>query len=106
MPRRPWPTGSKKEAVAPTTARGNGGHVSPARRKEINQQLRQWPPRRVVSWLLMGLGGVVAIQHVVAHGGAQLWPISMGWQDLLVGYPMAMLLVIAGAILIDPRPRS
>jgi hypothetical protein len=72
---------------------------------EINRQLRSWTPRRIASWSLM-LGGVlIAAQHLVAHAGFRPLPFSMGWQDLLVGYPMAALLALAGAILIDPRPR-
>lgn len=104
MPRRLWPTGTKKP-VDPKTVRRHGGHVPRARRKGGNQQLRQWPPRRVASWSLMGLGGVVAIQHVIAHAGTRPLPFSMGWQELVAGYPMAMFLVIGGAMLLDPRPR-
>lgn len=62
-----------------------------------------WPPRRVTSWTLMLLGVAVAGQHVLAHGGLRAVPLSMGWQDILIGYPMGLFLVIAGAMLIDPR---
>lgn len=51
----------------------------------------------------MGLGVLVAIQHLVAHAGTRPLPIGMGWQDIVVGYPMAILLVVAGAMLLDPR---
>lgn len=62
-----------------------------------------WPGRRVASWTLMLLGVAVAAQHLLAHGGFRPVPLSMGWQDVLIGYPMALLLVIGGAVLIDPR---
>lgn len=64
-----------------------------------------WPPRRIASWTLMLGGVIVAIQHLLAHGGWQPLPLSMGWQDIFVGYPMAGLLLIAGAMLLDPRGR-
>jgi len=41
----------------------------------------------------------VAIQHLVAHAGLGPLPLSMGWQDVLVGY----LMVIVVAMLIDPH---
>lgn len=103
MPRRLWPIGSK-QAVTPET-RGTASGKSRSRQKEIDRQLRQWPPRRVASWSLMGLGGLVAVQHLVAHAGTRPLPFSMGWQDLVAGYPMAILLVIVGAMLLDPRSR-
>jgi len=30
-------------------------------------------------------------------------PLSMGWQDILLGYPMALALFVAGAMLADPH---
>ena len=62
-----------------------------------------WPPRRLASWSLMLTGVVVAIQHLLAHAGLSAIPLSMGWQDVLVGYPMAGLMVMVGAMLIDPH---
>jgi hypothetical protein len=72
---------------------------------QINGQLRAWRPRRIASWSLMILGVVVAVQHLVAHAGTRPLPLSMGWQDILFGYPAAAMLGIAGLVLIDPRPR-
>lgn len=53
----------------------------------------------------MLLAVLIAIQHLVAHAGFRPLPISMGLQDLLLGYPAAALLFILGAVMIDPRPR-
>jgi len=78
------------------------------RRAEANRQLQQqmnaWTRRRVVAWGLMLLGVVIALQHILAHSGWRPLPVSMGWQDILIGYPMGGLLVVAGAMLLDPRP--
>ena len=76
-----------------------------AKKNEIDQQLSNWSKRRVLSWSLFTLAGIVAVQHVLAHGGFRPIPISMGWQDLLLGYPMAILLAVAGGIALDPNPR-
>ncbi|WP_278258295.1 hypothetical protein [Nocardioides convexus] len=59
----------------------------------------------MLSWSLFGLAGLVAVQHLLAHGGFRPIPISMGWQDLLIGYPMAIALVVVGGIAMDPNPR-
>lgn len=72
--------------------------------RQIRRQLSPWTRRRVAAWGLMGLGVGVAAQHVVAHGGFRSLPLSMGWQDILAGYPMAIVLGVVGAMLLDPRP--
>ena len=72
---------------------------------EINRQLRRWSPRRIVAWVMIVLAAVIAGQHIFAHLGFRPLPLSMGWQDLLIGYPMAMFLVIAAAFVMDPRPK-
>jgi len=76
-----------------------------AKRSDVDKQLSNWTKRRVVSWSLFGLAGLVAVQHLVAHAGFRPLPLSMGWQDILVGYPTAMGLAIVGAIMLDPNPR-
>jgi hypothetical protein len=53
--------------------------------------------------MLTGLA--IAVQHLVAHAGFRPLPISMGLQDVLLGYPAAAILIIAGAALLDPRPK-
>ena len=76
-----------------------------ARKSDVDRQLSSWSKRRVASWSLFGLAAVVAVQHLVAHAGWRPIPISMGWQDLLIGYPMAIVLAIIGAVMLDPNPR-
>ncbi|WP_202911498.1 hypothetical protein [Segeticoccus rhizosphaerae] len=46
---------------------------------------------------LMGLGVLVGLQHFLFHLGT-FGAQPSGWQDLLIGYPTAGVLVIAGAI--------
>ena len=70
-----------------------------------DRQLSNWSKRRVLSWSLFALAGLVVVQHLVAHAGFRPVPMSMGWQDLLVGYPTAIGLAILGAITMDPNPR-
>lgn len=76
-----------------------------ARKSDVDTQLSNWSKRRVASWSLFGLAALVAVQHLVAHAGWRPIPIPMGWQDLLIGYPMAIVLAIAGGIMLDPNPR-
>lgn len=73
--------------------------------QEIERQLNGWTRCRILSWALFLLAAAVAIQHLVAHLGWRPLPVSMGWQDLLVGYPAAGLIAVLGAIMLDPRPR-
>ena len=76
-----------------------------AKKSDIDKQLSNWTKRRVLSWSLFGLAGLVAVQHLLAHAGFRPIPVSMGWQDILIGYPTAIVLAIIGAIAIDPNPK-
>lgn len=76
-----------------------------ALQKQIDRQLAGWSPRRVATWALFVLAAIVAVQHLLAHSGERPLPISMGWQDLLVGYPMAALLALVGLFLLPATPR-
>lgn len=53
--------------------------------------------RRIAGWALVVVGAVMAIAHMVTHLGRLH---LLGYQDLLVGYPMASLLVFAGFLLV------
>ncbi|MFC5175117.1 hypothetical protein [Nocardioides taihuensis] len=76
-----------------------------AKKSDIDKQLSNWSRRRILSWSLFGLAGLVAVQHLLAHAGLRPVPLSMGWQDVLIGYPTAIVLAIIGAIALDPNPR-
>ena len=72
---------------------------------DIDRQLSPWSRRRILSWSLFGLAIVVAVQHLLAHAGWRPLPMSMGKQDLFLGYPAALFLAIAGGFALDPNPR-
>lgn len=56
--------------------------------------------RRAAGWTLVGLAIVVGAGHWLTHIGA--WGFaSQGMMDLVAGYPAAMLLGIAGAIVLS-----
>lgn len=52
---------------------------------------------RVIGWSVMAVGAVVAVQHWLAHLGA-FGAQPPGWIDLAAGYPMAVLLLLIGAV--------
>jgi hypothetical protein len=56
--------------------------------------------RRVIGWTLVGFGVAIGLQHLLSHLGF-FHVISPGWDDLLVGYPMAALLGITGSIVLS-----
>lgn len=76
-----------------------------AKKSGVDKQLSSWSKRRIASWSLFGLAALVAVQHLVAHAGWRPIPISMGWQDILIGYPAAIVIAIIGGIVMDPNPR-
>jgi len=84
--------------------RGRRAEEAAKAARDLDRQLRAVSRRRWVARGLLALAGVVLVIHLLAHSGWRALPIGMGWQDLLVGYPMAGLLVIAGAILIGSTP--
>lgn len=48
----------------------------------------------------MVLGAVVFTQHLFSHMGF-FTVTSSGWDDLLIGYPLAGLLVVSGSMLLS-----
>lgn len=77
-----------------------------ARQKGMDRQLRLWTPRRIVGWALVGVAVIMAVGHWLAHIGWQPIPLSMGWQDLIIGYPMAGLLGMGAAIVLGQQRRT
>lgn len=74
--------------------------------REVNRQLRGWTPRRIAAYSLVALAAVIGVNHVLAHLGGAWLPMSLGWQDLLVGYPAAGLLALTGFIILGQKPRG
>lgn len=60
----------------------------------------QYERRQRQGWGLVALGVVVFSQHLVSHMGFFI-VISSGWDDLLIGYPVAALLGAGGAVLLS-----
>jgi hypothetical protein len=54
----------------------------------------------MIGWTLVGFGVAIGVQHLLSHLGF-FHVISPGWDDLLVGYPMAALLGITGSIVLS-----
>lgn len=70
----------------------------------LNKELNRAARRLLIGRLLAVLALLIAGQHVLAHAGWQPLPIGMGWQDLLVGYPMAAVLGVVAAIVWGNTP--
>lgn len=56
-----------------------------------------WRRRKIMAWSLFGLAILVAVTHILEHLGA-FQVMSPGLQDLFIGYPMAIALGVAAAI--------
>jgi hypothetical protein len=71
-----------------------------------NVNLNPWTKRRVFCWSMFVLAFIIAIQHIFAHQGFKPIPISMGWQDIFLGYPMSFLIVFVGLFSLDPSTKG
>lgn len=78
-------------------ARAQQTQDAQARAAERRRRYRSHRRRRIVAWTLFVLAIVMAGSHVLEHFGAfQL--MSPGLQDLLIGWPMAIVIGIVAAI--------
>jgi hypothetical protein len=59
--------------------------------------------RRVFGWVLVAVGTAMAVVHMVTHLGRLK---IVGYQDLLLGYPMAAMLVVAGFMVVGMTART
>ncbi len=75
----------------------------PARSSRVTQksiytpEYRRLRRRRMAGWALVVVGAVMGIAHMITHLGRLH---LLGYQDLLIGYPMAALLVFVGFALV------
>lgn len=60
--------------------------------------------RPVVYGTLFALAILIVVQHLFAHAGFRPLPLSMGWQDILVGYPTAVVVAIWALMLWGKNP--
>lgn len=63
------------------------------------QALLKWTARG-----LFALAAAIAVQHFLAHAGYRPLPMSMGSQDLLVGYPLASAIAIVALLVWGRKP--
>lgn len=71
--------------------------------RQINRQLRGWTPVRILAVGLLVVAAAVAVNHAIAHLGDPWLPMSMGWQDILVGYPTAGVIAMVAFIILGQR---
>jgi len=90
----PRPRNRRRETRARET---QAAQEAAKQRKQIT--LRQYQARRALGWGLVGLGILVGASHWLSH--IQTWGFAtQGVMDLVAGYPMALLLGVAGAIVL------
>ena len=113
-----WARADPREVAGMSRSRRRGGR-GPSRRRDKTGDARAaatqasqrraergkitptaYRRRRIVGWSLVGLGVAIGIQHLISHMGS-FQVISAGWDDLLVGYPIAAALGIAGSVVLS-----
>ena len=100
-------THSKRRARGPSRrrdkaaeARASATQAAQRRAESRKITVETYHRRRVLGWSLVALAIAIGVQHLLSHLGF-FHVISPGWDDLLVGYPMAALLGIAGSIVLS-----
>jgi hypothetical protein len=58
----------------------------------------------LLGWSIVAVGIAVGVAHMITHLGDLRYLPTEGMQDLLLGYPMAAILVLAGVLVIAMRP--
>lgn len=70
-----------------------------ARRLQANaalrRELRHNSRRHVIAYVMWAVAGIMAIGHFFEHLGT-FTIVSSGFEDLVLGWPMAMLIAVAG----------
>lgn len=94
--RRPAPKqrNRRREALAHET------QVAQRRAEKKKLTLAGYRRRRIFGWTLVSLAIVVGVTHWMEHLGLFSFA-SSGVEDLVAGYPMAVLLGVAGAIVLS-----
>lgn len=91
------PRSSKRPIARRAQARETQVAQQKAEKKKLTPE--QYARRRTFGWTLVALAVVVGVTHWLAHLGA-LYEDS-GLYDLTIGYPTALLLGIASAIVLS-----
>lgn len=66
---------------------------------DLNDQFKHARRRTLAAAALAIAALIVAIQHLLAHAGWRPVPLTMGAQDLFMGYPVAMLIGVAAVFI-------
>jgi hypothetical protein len=93
---------SKRRSTRRPKERAKARAAQAAQREADKRKLTpaQYSRRRMLGWVLVGLGVVVFVQHLVSHAGF-FTLVSPGVDDLIAGYPLAGLLALAGALILS-----
>lgn len=74
------------------------GDTYQAGRRRLIRDARRWTGfRRAVGWVFVVVGSAMAVAHLIAHLASMR---VVGTLDLLIGFPMAAMLVLVGLLLI------
>jgi len=89
-----------KERAKARAARARAAQAAQSEADKRKLTPAQYSRKRVLGWVLVGLGVVVFVQHLVSHAGF-FTLVSPGVDDLIAGYPLAGLLALAGALILS-----
>ena len=79
------------------------GRQRPIPKSLYTIEYQQERRRRIGGWVLVGIGAIMAVVHMISHLGRLR---IIGMQDLLIGYPMAAVLILAGFLLVGFAAKS
>ena len=92
------PRSRGRQKIQTTRARQAQATQRQAEKKKLSYA--QYRRRRVLGWSLVTLGVLLAVSHWLQH--VQLYTlVPQGVADLLLGYPMAALLGVGGAMVLS-----
>lgn len=91
------PQSRQRKKTAARKAQQARAQIEQVEEKKMTPQ--QYMRIRAFGWTLVALGVIVGVSHWLAHLGV-LYEAT-GLADLLVGYPMAGLLGVAGAVVLS-----
>lgn len=98
MRRRARPGSRRRNKTRESRARETQAAQREAEGKKISPEA--YRRKRILGWVLVALGVIVGGQHLGHHLGFYTL-ISDGWDDIVAGYPLALLLGVAGAIVLS-----
>jgi len=96
--RKTKPVSRRRNKAGESRVRETQSAQREAEEKKISPEA--YRRRRILGWVLVALGVIVGVQHFGHHLGLYTL-VSDGWDDLIAGYPLALLLGIAGAIVLS-----